>query len=273
MNGAKMSYQFLQKMLDDVITLVGRVASTIKDKSFTVTEKHRPENIVTSSDITSQRMLIEGLRGILPSCGFFCEEEGVCSDGEYVWVIDPIDGTANYSRGIDDCAISVALLHRGRVVLGVVRSIFREECYSALLGGGAWLNGQPIRVSARRFEEGMLCTAMSLYKKEHAKACSDIIYEAYMQCNDIRRFGSCAMELCYMAAGRCELYFEIRVFPWDYAAALLILTEAGGIARELADRELDFKGPTVMIGANSRESYDRLAEIVNRHIISTPYED
>ena len=114
---------------------------------------------------------------------------------------------------------------------------------------------------------------MSLYKKEHARVCSDIIYEAYMQCNDIRRFGGCAKELCYIAAGRCELYFEIRVFPWDFAAASLVLTEAGGVLRGLNDEKPSMTGPTVLIAANNQKNYRILADIVNKHLPKTPYED
>jgi myo-inositol-1(or 4)-monophosphatase len=114
---------------------------------------------------------------------------------------------------------------------------------------------------------------MSLYKKEHAKVCSDIIFDAYLRCNDVRRFGSCAIELCYLAAGMCELYFEIRVFPWDFGAALLILREAGGVARGLQDSELSYTRPTVVIGANNEENYRILSDIVNSHLQNTPYED
>ena len=264
----------LSELRDKVAALCCSVAEAIRYAPFTVTEKTRPENIVTSSDIKSQRMLVRGLGEIIPGSTFFCEEEGICDrGGEYVWIIDPIDGTTNFARGIEDCAISVGLLHRGEIIVGVVKSICREDCFTAVKGKGAELNGKPIRVSDRGFESGILCTAMSLYKKEFAKICSDIIFEAYSECNDVRRFGSAAMELCYLASGRCELYFEIRVFPWDCAAGILILEEAGGMARGLQDKPVDFSGPTVLIGANSEENYRKLADIVNKHLHYTPYED
>lgn len=269
-----MKENFLLDIRERLIEITQKAADIIKDAPFTVTEKCEPENIVTSNDIKSQRFLVENLKKLIPEAGFFCEEEGLRDrESEYIWVIDPIDGTANYARGIADCAISVALLHNGRVAVGVVKSIMRDECYSAVLGLGAQLNGQPISVSGRSFKNGILCTAMSLYKKEYAKLCSDIIYEAYMECNDVRRFGSCALELCYMAAGRCELYFEIRVFPWDYAAAMLILSEAGGVVRGLQDQEPNLSAPTALIGANNEENYRRLADIVNSYLHYLPYED
>lgn len=264
----------LPELLDRVVEIVKGVACLIKDAPFTVTEKNKAINIVTSSDLLSQRLLIEKLRALIPESGFFCEEEGVCErEKEYVWIIDPIDGTANYSRGIADCAISVALIHRGQAVLGVVCGILTGDVYAATLGGGSTLNGEPINVSSNDFESSILCTAMSVYKKEYARVCADIIFETYMQCNDVRRFGTCALELCYIASGKCDIYFELRVFPWDYAAGYLILKEAGGIIHGLSDSELDFSCPSVIVGANNRENYERLSLIVNKHLPTTPYED
>lgn len=266
--------QELTSLLDKVIQIVGEVASIIKDAPFSTEEKTEATNIVTTNDLLSQKYLMEKLSVILPGSGFYCEEEGVCDcDKEYVWIIDPIDGTTNYSRGIADCGISVALLHNKKAVLGVVRSIFNNDVYYAIRGKGAYYNGKPICVSQNPFNRSILCTAMSLYKKEHAKVCDNIIYETYMQCNDVRRFGSCAMELCYIATGRCELYFEIRVFPWDYAAGYLILSEAGGIVRGLGDEELTFDRPSVVVGANTKENYGKLTQIINKHLKNTPYQE
>ena len=266
--------QELTSLLNSVVQIVGKVADIIKDAPFCVTEKNEATDIVTTNDLAAQKHLIKELGSLLPNSGFYCEEEGVCErDKEYVWVIDPIDGTANYSRGIAESAISVALLKNQKAVLGVVCCIFSGEIYSAALGKGAFLNGKPISVSVKSFKNSLFCTAMSLYKKEHAKACADIIYETYMQCNDIRRFGSCALELCYLACGKCELYFEIRVFPWDYAAAYLILREAGGIIYGLADKELTLDCPTVIVAANNKENYEKLSRIVNKHLKTTPYKE
>ena len=109
--------------------------------------------------------------------------------------------------------------------------------------------------------------------EEFAKNNNIIILDTYMQCNDVRRFGTCALELCYLAAGRCDLYFEIRVFPWDYAAGYLILREAGGVLRGLRGEELDFRKVTLLVGANNEENYEKLDAIVNSHIKSLPYEE
>ena len=250
-----------------VIEIISEAISLIKDAVFSITEKAECTNIVTSSDLMSQDFLISKLKELIPNCGFYCEENDLKDlSKEYVWIIDPIDGTTNYSRGINDCAISVGLIHNGISVLGVVSNIYINEVFSATINLGARLNGKPINVSNRPFSNGLLCTAMSVYKKEYAQVCSDIIFEAYLKCNDFRRFGSAALELCYLACGRCDLYFEIRVFPWDYAGAYLILKEAGGLLKGYDKKELKFDIATPLIGANSIENLNILNDIVVKHI-------
>ena len=264
----------LARLEEALVDIVGRAAKIIKDAPFEIDEKDGKANIVTSNDLKCQQFLYRELAPLVEGAGFLGEEEDLRDvDHAYVWVIDPIDGTANYSRGIDDCGISVALVYGGQAVLGAVQSIFSDEVFSAHRGGGARCNGKPIKVSSRDFAGGLLCTAMSVYNKKYAKACSDVIYEAYMQCNDVRRFGTCALELCYLAAGRCDLYFEIRVFPWDYAAGYLILREAGGVLRGFCGEELDFRKLTMLVGANNEENYSRLDAIVRAHVDEMPYEE
>ncbi len=143
-------------------------------------------------------------------------------DKALLWVIDSIDGTMNYSRGIPESAISVVLLQKNVPIFGAVINIFTGDIYTAVAGEGAKKNGKSIFVSSRSFKDALFCTAMSTYRKDMAGVCNDIILDAYMQCNDVRRFGAAALELCYLAEGRCELYFEIRIFPWDYAAGLIL---------------------------------------------------
>ncbi len=112
---------------------------------------------------------------------------------------------------------------------------------------------------------------MSLYRKEYAEICRDIIFDVYNKCNDFRRFGSCALELCYLAAGKCDLYFEIRVFPWDYAASYLILKEAGGVLKGLNGENLSYDKPTVLVGANNLENYEKLNDIIKKYLKELPY--
>lgn len=264
----------MNEMLDKIIKIVKEASKIMLDNHFLVKQKGSFANLVTSHDIEIQDYLCKELSLIVPGCGFICEENDFISsiNKEYVFVIDPIDGTSNYAHGIQESAISVALLHNGKPLYGVVYNPFHDEIFYATDGGGAYCNGNLIQTSKRIFADGLFCTAMSLYKKEYAKICSDIIYDVYLKCSDIRRFGSCALELCYLAAGRCDLYFEIRVFPWDYTAAYLILREAGGMLKGFNNEELDYKKVTPLIGANNLSNYNQLQEIVSKYLKSIPYE-
>lgn len=261
-------------MKEQLINIVKEASKLMLCSDFEISEKDGAANIVTSADIAVQRFLRTELNKLFPEAGFLCEEEDFNdTESEYYWVIDPIDGTTNFSRGIGECAISVALVHKKKAVLGVVYNPYLDDMFSAEAGRGAELNGKPISVSERPFEGGLFCTAASLYRKEFAKICFDIISDVHHQCNDFRRIGTCALELCYLAAGKCELYFEIRVFPWDYAAGLLILREAGGVIYGFDREEPLFDKPTVLVGANNRENFERLNSIVLKYLDKVPYKE
>ena len=150
--------------------------------------------------------------------------------------------------------------------LAVVYLPMTGELFSAERGKGAYLNGKRIQVSDRPFENAVMCTALAVYHKEHARLCSEIILETFMQCNDIRRFGAAAPELCYLAMGRCELYFEYQLSPWDYAAASLIVEEVGGMLSALDGSPLPLTHPSGVLAANSEQNLQRLQGIVKRHL-------
>lgn len=260
--------------IESVISVVREASRLMVTDSFEVESKGGCENIVTSSDLAVQEFLCEKLASLLPGCGFICEEEGICTpDREYVWVIDPIDGTANYARGLSECAISVALKQGDEVLLGIIFIPWKDELYHAVKGQGAFCNGRRISVSSRPFSDGIFCTAMSTYRKEFAGICSDIIMETYYQCNDVRRYGSSAVELCLLASGKCDLYFEMRLMPWDYAAGILLLEEAGGVITNLSGEQPRFEGPDLVCAANSPENHKRLLGIIRSHLERRPYED
>ena len=253
--------------IKELIDIVREASKLMLPENFEISQKDGFSNIVTSSDIAVQEFLCERLATLLPSSGFICEEEDINdASHEYTWIIDPIDGTANYSRGIGQCAICVGLRHNDHMEMSVVYLPRTNELFHAERGKGAFLNGKPIHVSDRPFQNGIMCTALAVYHKEYAKVCSDIICDTFMQCNDIRRFGAAAPELCYLAMGRCELYFEYLLSPWDYAAASLILTEAGGCLSDLQGNALTCITPSGVLAANTKENLDRLTSIVSKHI-------
>lgn len=258
--------------IDEIASIVKEAAKLMSLSGFDIMHKGTVANVVTSSDIAVQHFLTERLGALLPGSGFLCEEEDVEELAhEYVWIIDPIDGTANYARGLSDCAISVALERNGEIIAGVVYSPGRRELYTAEKGRGAFCNGKPIHVADRHFEEGIICTAMSTYRKEFAKACSDIIFDVFMDCNDFRRFGAASVELCLIASGYVDLYFEMRLQPWDYAAASLILREAGGVICGFDGAHPSLRKASLVIASGTENGLSRLLDAVHRHLPTLPY--
>ena len=330
---------------DRLIEIVREAARLMEGASFEITNKEGYANIVTSTDVAVQEYLCTNLKELLPGSGFLCEEDDIeevdeltsrqvdklnasdtnnssteqlvnSSTEQYTWIIDPIDGTANFARSIDQCAICVGLgvqeakefssgvqeyrsvgvqtspscssnsltetnnssttsnsdspsfggVRGGSpatIILGIVYIPRTNELFYAERGKGAFRNGKQIHVSDRPFANGILCTALPVYHKEYAPLCSKIILEAFTQCNDIRRFGACAPELCYLAMGRCEMYFEYLLSPWDFAAASLILTEAGGVIADLNGNAPTYLHPSGIVAANNKENLDRMLGIVN----------
>lgn len=249
--------------IEQLTSIVRDASRLMVTDGFEIEQKGGCANIVTSSDVAVQNFLCQRLSEAMPGSGFLCEEKDVYDiEHEYTWIIDPIDGTANYSRGIDQCAICVGLKHADEIQTGVVYIPRTNELFHAERGKGAYLNGIRIHVSERPFANAVLCTALPVYHKEHASVCSEIIVEAFANCNDIRRFGACAPELCYVAMGRCELYFEYILSPWDYAAASLIVTEAGGVISSINGDKVSLTRPTGVIAANNMANHRQMLEIV-----------
>lgn len=253
-------------MLKKVIKCVKQASKIMLKGDFETKVKTDVTNIVTSADIAIGEFLKKRLARIMPQAGFYGEEEEKQIVKEYFWLVDPIDGTTNFSRGINQAVISVALVHNGEVELGVVYNPFCDDLYYAEKGKGAFNNGKRIHVSNRDFANGLLCAGWAVYKKSITKYCNKIIMEVYPKCNDVRRIGACALELCYIASGKCEMYFEARICPWDYAGASLILKEAGGVIACYDMDKLSFTQTVTLIGANNQENFDKLYKIVEKHL-------
>lgn len=262
-------------MLQTVISIVQKAAAVMTGGSFTVSEKSAA-NFVTDKDIAVERFLLSALREAFPAIGFLGEEGTESADAlekEYTAIVDPIDGTMNFTRDLNLSVISVAILHRAKPYIGVVFNPYTNELFAAERGKGATLNGVRIRVSDRPLDQSCFFTAWSTYKKEYAKACFDISQDIYYDTCDIRRLGVCAYELCCLAAGRGELYFEIRVFPWDFAAAQLIVLEAGGCFGTVGFDTPVYTRPQPILAANTKENYGYLVAKVKKHVPFIPYED
>lgn len=257
----------MEKIVSEVKKIVKEASKIMMKRDFSVSIKTDESNIVTSADIAVQKFLKENLLKLLPESIFLGEEgnlpeELISGEGKYIWVVDPIDGTANYARDLGLSVISVALLKGKTQMAGVVYSPYRDEMFWAIKDKGAFLNDSLIHVSNRPYRTSMLCSAMSLYDRRFAKPCFEIIEKIYEESDDLRRLGTAALELCYLACGKVDLYFEIRLCCWDYAAATLILKEAGGYFEVMFHDGVVLDKPAGIVGANSLENFTKTKDIV-----------
>lgn len=226
----------------EVIGLVRSLRPLIADRKQTqkIHEKGLAD-FVTETDLAVQHTLAQELKERWPEIGFMAEEEGAVPQDKRrpMWILDPIDGTTNLIHDYRESAVSLALWDGLSLVMGVVYNPFTGETYSATLGRGARLNGQPIHVSKRPdLAHSLAIFGTSPYHKEWADKVFDRAKTLYLHAEDVRRGGSAALDLCKIAAGRAEVYFEYDLKPWDYAAGMLIVQEAGGCCTDLEGERL-----------------------------------
>jgi len=184
---------------------------------------------VTEVDHASERAILEVIERHRPSDAVLAEESGEIGDAERRWIIDPMDGTVNFIHGIPQVSVAVGLFAGDDGLVGVVHDPGRNEIFSAVKGGGATVNGSPIRVSETdNLERAVLATGFPYDHGDHAAAYAHTLGAVLERVNGIRRFGSAALDLAWTAAGRYEGYWELGIAPWDQAAGMVILREAGG---------------------------------------------
>ncbi len=198
----------------------------------------RPNDFVSDADIQAEQEIISTLRKIYPHYAILAEESGTTSGakGEYQWIIDPLDGTTNFLHGFPHFAVSIALQTRGRLEVGVIYDPIRQEMFTASRGDGAYLNDRRIRVtSTTRLTAALLGTGFPLRYPQHIPAYLNMFGSLFTQCAELRRAGSAALDLAYVAAGRLDGFWELGLSAWDMAAGALLIQEAGGLVG-------DFKG-------------------------------
>jgi myo-inositol-1(or 4)-monophosphatase len=194
-------------------------------------------NLVTIADKKSEELIIGGILGRYPSHSILAEESGTMQPGAAVkWIIDPLDGTTNFAHGYPFYCVSIAVEEKGEVICGAVYDPIREEMFSATRGAGAYRNGEPLRVSdVTKLSQALLITGFPYNFREHIDTVMQQFGKFLVASQAVRRGGSAALDLCYVAAGRLDGFWELHLQPWDTAAGRIILEEAGG-------RVTDFKG-------------------------------
>jgi myo-inositol-1(or 4)-monophosphatase len=193
-------------------------------------------NLVTEMDMRSERAVIDILLASFPDHGIMAEEETTIRKGSgFTWIIDPLDGTTNYAHGYPCFSVSIALEQDDEIVLGVVYDPMRGELFSAQKGHGAFLNGKPIQVSGTdTLIKSLLATGFPYDRKVSDRNNLDYFRDLLMASQEVRRDGSAALDLCYVASGRFDGFWELKLKPWDVAAGSIIVAEAGGNVSDLS---------------------------------------
>ncbi len=221
-------------------------------------------NLVTEMDMRSERTIVELLRASFPDHGIIAEEETTIRNSSgYTWIIDPLDGTTNYAHGYPCFSVSIALERDGEVIRGVVYDPMRDELFSAEKGRGASLNGTQIRVSGTEtLIKSLLATGFPYDRKESEKNNLDYFHRLLMASQEVRRDGSAALDLCYVAAGRFDGFWELKLKPWDVAAGSLIVREAGGLVSDLSGNSFDLHAEEIL--ATNGRIHRQMVEVLQR---------
>lgn len=194
-------------------------------------------SLVSYVDKEAERQLVEGLQDLLPESVFITEEETITTaDGDWQWIIDPLDGTTNFLHQIPVFCVSVALRYQEELVLGIVYEVNRDECFYGWKGGGVFLNQAQVKVSKNQeLSESLLATGFPYYDYEHTDAYLVCLKHFMQNTRGLRRLGAAAVDLAYVACGRFDGFFEYSLQPWDIAGGAFLIQEAGGLIT-------DFKG-------------------------------
>jgi myo-inositol-1(or 4)-monophosphatase len=237
----------------EAATIAGNILVEYVRSGFRIEYKNAVD-LVTDADRQSEQAIIDTIRRNYPDHDILAEERGMESAGRspYKWVIDPLDGTTNFAHGFPMYCVSIGLEHEGRMVLGVILDPTRQELFTAVSGHGTTLNGRRIRVShTSALDAALLVTGFAYDIRESRNNNLDYFSQFCLRARGVRRTGSAALDLCYVAAGRFDGFWEMKLHAWDVAAGSLMVTEAGG-------RMSDFKGGTFSIDGEEMVSSNGL---------------
>jgi myo-inositol-1(or 4)-monophosphatase len=233
-------------ILDQVLKVTEEAATFIRSQAGKVgadkIETKSPNSLVSYVDKEAERIIVEGLSKIIPGAGYITEEGTVTQQtSEYTWVIDPLDGTTNFLQQIPVYAVSIGLLHEDKLIIGVVSDVEHRETFYAWKGGGAWCNGRPIHVSqCADVNDAVVATGFPYASRDVLPQLTSAFEYFLKNARGIRRLGSAAIDLAYVACGRFDAYYETTLNSWDIAGGIILVEEAGG-------RVTDFSGGNDMM--------------------------
>ena len=223
-------------------------------------------SLVSYVDVEAEKMLVAGLRELVPDADFVTEEETTPqAKGDRYWIIDPLDGTTNFLHGLPLFAISIALVDKGELVIGVVYEIGNDELFYAWKNGGAFMNAERISVSKKSpLSNALLATGFPYHDFTKMPQYMDLLQDCFRHTRGMRRFGSAATDMAYVACGRFEGFFEYGLNAWDVAAGVLLVTEAGGSVSDFQGGSDYLFGKEIL--ASSTIVHPELFALVNKHL-------
>ena len=254
----------MQDRLQLAVELARRAGGLLLDGYGRATQvRHKGAvDLVTEYDLKAEQLLVEGIRSVYPADAILSEEGGG-QEGEGVrWLVDPLDGTTNFAHGLPIFSVSIACVRAKELLLGVIYDPTREELFHTLAGGGAFLNEAPIRVSAATtLDESLLVTGFPYDIRTNPDNNLSYFNALAVRARAVRRLGSAALDLAYVAAGRFDGYWELRLNPWDWAAGVLLVREAGGRATTFGENEKGLDGDPTLVATNGRIHNELMAAL------------
>ena len=255
-----MNHTILEKVCRIAVETGTFQAEQRKNFSLDSVQAKKSHDYVSYVDKESEKMIVAGLKEILPEAGFITEEkttEQITETTEYVWIVDPLDGTTNFIHDLGPWNVSIALQQNGELVMGVVYEVARKELFYASKGNGAWLKTSdgattPLHVSATNdIDQALVAIGYPYNAEEFRELCIALSNRLYGHCASIRSLGSAETELCYVAAGRLDIYVESFLQPWDVSAGAAILKEAGGRISDYAGTDRLWKSGREVLATNA----------------------
>jgi len=262
----------LENICAQVVDISRDTGIFIKDELKTFSQKHVEikgiHNFVSYVDKTAEQKIVNALTNILPAAGFIAEEgTGKPSNNGLNWVIDPLDGTTNYIHGLPPYAISIALMEGDSVILGVIYEISLDECFWAYTGSPAYLNGKIINVSNTDTVNGsLIATGFPYYDYDRIKPFFKTMEHFMQNSHGLRRLGSAATDMAYVACGRFEAFYEYSLQPWDVAAGVIILEQAGGKVSDFSGKKNYIFGKEII--ATNSKIYVEFQKVINNYMVN-----
>ncbi len=260
---------YLEQIANKVIEIAKEAGSFIREQRKTFSpdkiEFKGLNDLVSYVDKTAEEKIVSALKDVLPEAGFITEEKTISKVGErYNWIIDPLDGTTNFIHGLPVFSVSIALQEYNELVLGVVYEVNMDECFYAWKGSSAYLNGNVIKTSdSPAISQSLLATGFPYYDFSKQPAYINLFTELMKSCHGLRRLGSAAVDLAYTACGRFDAFYEYNLNPWDVAAGIVIVRQAGG-------QVVNFKGgdevlQTRELLATNGKITGEMLEVIDKH--------